>query len=156
MLTVLYIVGGGILVGLYTLAYRSSRATQETLEAIREQTEHALQEGHRGGSAPAGSEAGPEESWKARIAELETELAALRREVNDIDEKAEHRFRRLTARAQRAAESEEEEDAELAEIDPETLKAALRAQATGPAGKGAAGGDRNMKRRKRRKKPWLP
>lgn len=45
----------------------------------------------------------------ATIAELRRELSALSAQVNDVDERAEARYRRLTARARRAEPGEEEE-----------------------------------------------
>ena len=54
----------------------------------------------------------PDVSASVRLAEMETALAALTREVSDVDDKAEARFRRLNQRSKRAEAEEEDDDAE--------------------------------------------
>lgn len=56
----------------------------------------------------------------ARTAALESDLAAIRRDLNDVDERAEARYRRLTSRARRAEGAPGAGD-EPADMDPRQL-----------------------------------
>lgn len=155
---VVYILVAGGLFGLAYALVRSQASTATALHSLSSQLGDALDTGTLA-DQPSGLSSEAEKEISQRLATVETDLAALKRDVNDIDERAEHRFRRLTARANRAEQAEDAEDAEGASDDPGEAAEILAqlAQARGP-GPGRAPDNVNgaRKARRRRKKPWLP